>query len=150
MKLKTFITTDRILLGVNQGSRREVLKELIQPLVKDYISDEEAFLDDLEAREDQVTTVMENGVAFPHARSENVKRLGVVVATAPDGIQFGPEETGQSKLFIMIAVPSFAPTAHIPILQILANYVKDQKRVDRLVASTTPSQIVRSLANLKG
>ena len=102
----------------------------------------------VEAREDQVTTVMENGVAFPHTRSETVKRLCVVVGTSEEGLQFGPES--KSNLFILIGVPSFAPTAHIPILQILANYARDPKRVERLISSKTPSQIVRSLANLKG
>jgi mannitol/fructose-specific phosphotransferase system IIA component (Ntr-type) len=151
MKLKPFITKDRIIIGLEPGDRREIMRQLAQPIVDaECIEDLELFLDHLETREDQITTVMENGVAFPHARSQTVRRLCVVVGVTEAGIQFGPDKNQKSNLFILIGVPSFAPTAHIPILQVLANYARDPKRVERLVASKTPSQIVRSLANLKG
>ncbi|MCJ8329896.1 MAG: PTS sugar transporter subunit IIA [Lentisphaeria bacterium] len=151
MKLKPFVTSDRIVIGLKQGTRREILEQLIAPIEdSNCINDSELFLDDLEKREDQVTTVMDNGVAFPHARSTAIDRMCLVVGVAEKDIHFNTSDKIDSRLFFCIGVPARSPTAHMPILQSLANYVKDEKRRDRLIACTLPSQLVKYLANYKG
>ncbi len=153
MKLKPFVSSDRVVIGLQGAGRREVLEQLIAPLVlaPNLISDPEKFLDDLEAREEQVTTVMDNGVAFPHARSEAVTRLCLTVGLAgPAGIHFKEPSKTVSRLFFCLGVPAFAPTAHIPLLQTLANYARDPKRVERILQSKTASQAAHYLVIYKG
>ncbi len=154
MKLKPFVITERIILGLENGDQRHVLKQLVAPMAAagNILADEEQFLDDLIAREEEVTTVMENGVAFPHARSAVVNRLCLTIGVADEenAVTFNPESDMTSRLFFCIAVPAFAPTAHIPILQSLATYARDLKRVERLLKSKTPSQVVKKLATFKG
>ena len=153
MKLKPFVTSDRIIIGLKKGDRKSVLEQLIHPIEDDgTITDTDRFLDDLIKREDELTTVMENGVAFPHARSTAVRRLFLVIGVADEenAITFGPDPDVASRLFFCIGVPSFAPTAHIPVLQALANYVQDMTRVEKLVGSRIPSEIVKRLSTFKG
>jgi len=153
MNLKPFITAERVLSGLRDGPSRSVLQQLIQPLIEagNVIANPDGFLDDLEAREEQVTTVMENGVAFPHARSAAVLRLALTVGLAgPAGVHFTPAADLTSRLFFCIAVPAFAPTSHIPILQALASFARDPQRVDRLFQAKTPAQVARALANYRG
>ena len=85
-------------------------------------------------------------------KSEAINRLCLVIGIAgEDGIHFNPEASDAiSRLFFCIGVPAFAPTAHIPILQSLANYARDIRRVERILLSKTPSQATRCLANYKG
>ena len=153
MKLKPFVKSDRIVIGLKKGDRKSVLEQLIQPMNGEgAIDDTEKFLDDLIKREEELTTVMENGVAFPHARSTTVRRLFLVIGVADEenAMAFGPDPEVKSRLFFCIGVPSFAPTAHIPVLQALANYVQDMARVEKLVASRIPSEIVKRLSTFKG
>ena len=152
MKLKPFIKSDRIVIGLKDGDRRSVLAQLIQPIDDGTLDDPGRFLNDLIRREDELTTVMENGVAFPHARSVVVRRLFIVIGIVNDGsaISFGPDPDIRSKLFFCIGVPAFAPTAHIPLLQALANYVQDENRVEKIVASRIPSEVVKRLSTFKG
>ena len=152
MKLQPFVTTERVIIGLEPGDRKSILEQLIQPLVdSDCISDTDLFIKDLEEREDQVTTVLENGVAFPHARSTAVTRLCMTVGIAGEGgVVLNSGSDVKTPVFFCIGVPSRTPTAHMPILQTLANYVKDEKRLERLAACTTGSQVVRCLANYKG
>lgn len=153
MKLKPFVISERVIIGVKPGDQREVLSQLIQPLVDDgdVLSNPDEFLNGLIRRELELTTVMENGVAFPHARSTAVKRLCLTIGIASDApIAFSPDTTQTSQLFFCIGVPSFAPTAHIPILQALANYVRSQSRVDRLLSCRIPSEVVKRLSTFKG
>ena len=151
MKLKPFVTSERIVIGLEAGQRRAILEQLIQPLMdSDCIADRDAFLNDLEEREEQVTTVLENGVAFPHARSNAINRLCLTVAVDNEGLSLNDDSGVKSQVFFCIGVPLRTPTAHMPILQTLATYVNDEKRLERLAACTTPSQVVRCLANYKG
>lgn len=154
MKLKPFILPERIVIGVQPGTQTEILKQLAEPLVAagNLISSPEKFLEDLLNRELEVTTVMENGVAFPHARSTAVNRLCLTVGLTPSDapVKFNRDGEADSRLFFCIGVPAFAPTVHIPILQALANFARDEKRVDRLLSSKSPAQVVRKLATFRG
>lgn len=153
MKLKPFVKSERVVIGIEDGSREEILQQLMQPLVADgdLIDDPDQFLGDLIRREDRVTTVLGQGVAFPHARSTGVKRLCLSIGVAAgEGVHFGPDEQTVTKLLFCIGIPSYAPTAHMPILKSLATYVNSSERVERLVNCTLPSQVVRYLANYKG
>jgi len=151
MNLKNFLSADLIVVDMTAENQREALNALVAPLVKnDIVTDATQFLEDLEAREAQITTVMDNGVALPHARSHAVRRLGLAVGLAPQGIQFNPESDVLSRLFFCIAVPSFAPTAHMPMLQTLAKFARDPKRVEKLLASKQPGIANRYLGSFKG
>jgi len=151
-KIKPFISAQRIVLGVGGRSQREIFESLIAPLVKeDIVTDPEQFLADLARREAEVTTVMDNGVALPHARSRAVRRLALSVGiTAEEGVKFDPESEQVTRLFFCMAVPAFAPTAHIPLLQSLAGFARDEARVGKLVAVKTPGAASRMLSQFRG
>lgn len=152
MKLSNFLSADRIILNFAADSQRHALDQLVQPMIQhEAVRDPEAFIQDLLRREQEITTVMDNGVALPHARSHAVRRLALTVGIAAEpGIVFGEDGDLHSHLFFCIAVPAYAPTAHIPMLQLLAKFSRDPKRVEKLMKSKTPSVASRYLGNFKG
>lgn len=152
MNLRSFLGAEKFVMNLAGTSQRETLTALIQPLLAaGIVTDGEAFLTDLESREAQITTVMDNGVALPHARSHAVRRLGLTVGlTSPEGVTFHPGSEQRSYLFFCIAVPSFAPTAHIPLLQALAKFARDPNRVEKLLSSKSPGVASRYLCAFKG
>jgi hypothetical protein len=103
VNLKAFIKPNRIILGLTATERSEVFAKLIEPLVaEEIVTDAEAFLADLERRESEFTTMTENGIAIPHARSHAVRRLGVSVGIAAgDGIPFNPDSDDMCKLLFL-------------------------------------------------
>jgi len=151
MKLASFLAADRVVLNFTAASTRDTLEQLVAPLVKaDIVADAKQFMADLLRREAEITTVMDNGVALPHARSNAVRRLGLTVGIAAEpGIQYSPESPTRSRLFFCIAVPGYAPTAHIPLLQALAKFSREPSRVDKLLHSKSASVAARYLINFK-
>ena len=67
-----------------------------------------------------------------------------------NGIHFNPNSDVCSRLFFCIAVPAFLPTAHINMLQALAKFARDPKRVEKILSSKTPAVASRYLASYKG
>jgi len=152
MDIKLILPKEHVVLGLSGADRRAILRSLSAPLVEELtVTDAEAFLDELENREDQVTTQMAGGVAFPHARSQAVGRLALVVglSKAP-GLAFGATAEEPCRLFFLIAVPPAAPTAHLPLLRHLSGFTRQGALVSRLLEASTPAQVVRLLSSFKG
>ena len=152
MNLKKFLSSDNILLNLSATSQRDMLTQLISPLVKsEAVTKEETFLKDLLRREEEITTVIEHGVAIPHARSLAVRRLSLVVGlTDENGFAFNPNSDVNCSLFFCIAIPSFAPTSHLPLLQLLAAFAHNPKRLEKLVQCKTSGAVSKVLRAFKG
>jgi len=152
MDLKALLPPSRVIVGVAGNTRREILCSLAQPLLRDgLLADLEMFLNDVERREDQVTTQAETVVALPHARSNSARRLGLTMGLAPgEGLVYDPDATERCRLFFLIAIPAFAPTAHLPLLQRLANFAHEPARVEKLLACPTPGKAARQIVTFKG
>jgi mannitol/fructose-specific phosphotransferase system IIA component (Ntr-type) len=148
MDITQLLPREHIVLEAAGADRSDLLRCLLVPLVQDgTIADGEAFLAELELRERQVTTQVPGGVAFPHARSRCVRRLGLVVGTAAaPGVAFAGPGAESCRLFFLIAVPTSAPTAHLPLLRHLSALVRQPARVERLVEARTASQLARIMA----
>ena len=150
MNLSNFLDVNRILLGLTADNQETALKNLISPMVKaGLVTDSELLLEDLKKREAEITTVMDNGVAIPHARSHSVNRLTLVVAIAGEkGIRFNPEN--ECHLIFCIAIPHFAPTSHLPLLQLLAKFSYDSKRVKKVLSYKTITGVSKYLSSFNG
>ncbi len=156
MKLKNFIQTNQVKFNLTGENEEEILSQLIEPLEKNkVVNNPNKFMQDVLDREKQLTTVLANGIAFPHARSTAVTRMAISVGIADDpGLMFGSDFVNASgiiyqnapvKIFFLIAVPSFAPTAHLPILQTLAKFIKDEERMAKFLKQRTPGLAARML-----
>ena len=149
MELKSFVFQDQICVDLKGESHEEILQQLIAPLVaKKIVTDSDQFLADVIRRENDISTVMENGTAFPHARSNSVARMGLVIGMAKgDGINYSDKE--KTKLFFLLAVPAFAPTAHLPLLQLLALFSMDNVRVEKFLRQKTAGMASRMISAFK-
>jgi mannitol/fructose-specific phosphotransferase system IIA component (Ntr-type) len=151
MDIKLLLPREHVVLDLHGSDRRAILRLLSAPLVQEQaVTDAEVFLDELEAREEQVTTQMTGGVAFPHARSQSVGRLALTVGLASSpGLPFSVADREPCRLFFLIAVPPAAPTAHLPLLRYLSAFVRQDSQISRLLEAQTPAQVVRVLAAFK-
>lgn len=151
MDIKALLPRSHVMLNLKGGSRLETWETLCQPLIKDNILvDIDTFLDDLARREEHVTTRIDDLVALPHARSNSARRLGVVLGISADRrIDYSSEGPGPAVV-LLIAVPAFAPAAHLPILQRFARFAHDPNRLKKLLTASTPSQATRTIISFKG
>ena len=153
MDLTRLLPANHCLVNISPINREDAYKQLIQPLVDTgIIVDPEQFLTNLEDREKQITTVVGNGVAIPHARTVSATRLGLSVGFLPEGnsFKFSDEDSVESvSLMFLIAIPSFAPASHLPLLQHIAKFIRYDKKVAKLMKSKTPAATAKYLHSFK-
>ena len=153
MDLTRLLPAEHCLVNISPASREDAYKQLMQPLIDSgIINDSDQFLANLEDREQQITTVVGNGVAIPHARTVSSTRLGLSVGFIPEGktFKFSDEEgIEEVNLIFMIAIPSFAPASHLPLLQHIAKFIRYDKKVAKLMKSKTPAATAKYLHSFK-
>jgi len=149
--VKSMLPKNHFLLHFKESGQDKIFRALAQPLVDDgIVTDLDRFVADVAKREAQITTQICKLIAMPHARSDAARRLGVTVAvTDAPGISFSKEAKTKCRIFFLIAVPSFAPTAHLALLQGLVHFAQDEKRVAKLLAATTAPQAATCITSFK-
>lgn len=68
------------------------------------------------AREESVSTLLENGLAVPHARTGVLDRITVAAAFVPGGLAW-PEEENRAELVLFLGVPSALVTEYLALIR---------------------------------
>jgi fructose PTS system EIIA component len=114
------ITQDLVDLDLTGTDRKAVVRDLAQRLVEDgRVTDLEAFLADIEAREAQMPTGLEGGIGIPHCRSAAVTVPSLAFGRSPSGVDFGAGD-GPARLIFLIAAPEGGGDEHMTVLAALA------------------------------
>jgi mannitol/fructose-specific phosphotransferase system IIA component (Ntr-type) len=132
-------------LDLRTLSMTTALQKLIKLLEADEkISDPEKFLEQVLAREKISPTVVENEIAFPHARTELVDRIVLGIGRSRSGISFGPNGE-RAKLIFLIGVPRQLISDYLVCVGALARLLKDAEVRQRLLSAETPREFLDTL-----
>ena len=104
--------------------KQDVLKELVGLLVQSGhldIHKQVEVMNSLTDRESTISTGMQDGIAFPHAKTTAVDKLMVAVGVKKEGIDFTSFDGKPSTIFILTLVPKDHPQ---PYLQYIARVSK--------------------------
>lgn len=120
------------------GSLEDCVRALTAQLATTgRLSDPEAYVADVLAREAKGATALPGGVALPHARSAGVASATVAVATLPTELTAVNGET--FDLVFLLAVPDERPEDYLPLLKrVTAAVVKPGFREDCRAAAGGP------------
>ena len=112
----------------------------------DLIGDAAQFRDAVLAREKLSPTALGYGVAFPHARTPQVKQIVVAIGRSRDGVLF--EQAGQRvHLFFVIGTPLDKVPEYLAVVGRLVRLLKNDEIRARLLAASTVEEF---LAPLRG
>jgi mannitol/fructose-specific phosphotransferase system IIA component (Ntr-type) len=83
------------------------------------------------------------GIAFPHARTDCVSSLVMVIATCSKPILFGEMPV---RLIFLIGIPKRAGADYLELISFLARHVRGGRVVDRLVQAEDMSSFLGGFA----
>lgn len=148
MRIYDYVTSDRVLIGLDARDAAGALRAMTEPLAASTAAGTaDELYDALLRREKAHTTALDCGVAAPHATLAGVPEPVVMIATAAQPIAFGPEgETPVRLLFMLLSPPSQAGL-HIRLLARIARLVRREGFVDQLVNARTRDELLARLAS---
>jgi mannitol/fructose-specific phosphotransferase system IIA component (Ntr-type) len=138
----------QVILRLRSRKPANAIREIVDVLASDIsgrkIDKPEAFLEQVLAREQTHPSVVENGVVFPHARTDLVDEILIGIGRSRAGIPFG-ENQQRARLIFVIGVPERLLSDYLVCVGTLARLVKDETTRSRLLAAETPHEFIEAL-----
>jgi mannitol/fructose-specific phosphotransferase system IIA component (Ntr-type) len=126
------------------GSEIEAIERLLEelkanPLISDLAELRRAIIE----RQKVDPPFLPMGVAFPHARTDSVRGIVIVIGISPQPIPFS---VGSAKLVLLIGVPKKAVAEYLELTSFLARHLRGEKVLDRLMGTTNIEQFLAAFA----
>ena len=126
------------------GSEIEAIERLLEelkanPLVSDLAELRRAVIE----RQKVDPPFLPMGVAFPHARSDSVRGIVIVIGISPQPIPFS---VGSAKLVLLIGVPKKAVAEYLELTSFLARHLRGENVLDRLMGTTNIERFLAAFA----
>lgn len=138
------LAADRIQLQAKAEGKNEAIRRAGELLVNSGCVTP-AYIDGMLAREQTMSTYLDNGVAIPHGKNENRKdilKTGISILQIPDGVEWEPGE----KAYLIVGIAA-SSDEHIDVLTALSEVVEDQEAVTRLRNTNDIDLILSSLGS---
>ena len=138
----------QVILRLRSRKPANAIREIVDVLASDIsgrkIAEPEAFLKEVLAREQTHPSVVENGVVFPHARTDLVDEIVIGVGRSRAGVPFGDNQQRANLIFV-IGVPERLLSDYLVCVGTLARLVKDETIRSRLLNADTPREFTEAL-----
>jgi len=100
------------------------------------------------AREAAGSTGLGNGMAIPHARSQDISAPALAAGLAAKPIDFNSADGKPVTVVFLLAVPAADPKSHLAVLAALSRMALDKKLLRRLNHAASPEELRALLAGL--
>jgi len=146
--LADLLHEQQVILRLSSRKPANAIREIVDVVASDIsgrkIAEPEAFLEQVLAREQAHPSAVENGVAFPHARTDLVDEIVIGVGRSRAGIPFG-ENQQRANLIFVIGVPERLLSDYLVCVGTLARLVKDETIRSRLLNAEAPREFIEAL-----
>jgi mannitol/fructose-specific phosphotransferase system IIA component (Ntr-type) len=150
MTLADFTSLELIVPRLRGRDEAAVLQELSQALqregrVPDFLPFYHAALN----REFLVSSDLEAGMAFPHARLPGLKELSFALGRGDRPLVWGAKAGHSVRLIFLIAVPGTESTQYLSLLSGLARLAKDGGLMEKLRAAADAARMFEVLQQIE-
>src|SRR5882724_7936912 len=150
--LADLLHEQQVILRLRSRKPASAMREIVDVLASDIsgrkIAKPEAFLEQVFAREQEHPSAVENGVTFPHARTDLVDEIVIGVGRSRAGIPVGTNQE-RARLIFVIGVPERLVNDYLVCVGTLVRLTKDEAIRTALLEAETPRQFLETLiANL--
>jgi mannitol/fructose-specific phosphotransferase system IIA component (Ntr-type) len=150
MTLADFTSPGLIIPHLRGHDAASVIQELSQALQSERrVTDLLLFYHAALNREFMVSTDMEGGMAFPHARLPALKELSFAFGRSDEPLSWGPRAARSVRLVFLMAVPATDSTQYVLLISGLARLTRELRLVEKLHAAQDTFQILEVLQQVE-
>ncbi len=142
MRLSSLLSPKLIACPLASAEKEAALREMVKRLCAVAQQDiENDVMAAVSAREKFGGFTMGHGVAFPHARTDRVGRVWVVLGTHPRGVAFGPGPEGLAKVVVLFVIPKTHAANYLQTLAAFSTLFKNPNHVEEVATATSADEI---------
>ncbi|MCQ2604168.1 MAG: cation:proton antiporter [Spirochaetia bacterium] len=141
--LRGRLSENTISLELHGDTKEDVLKEMVLVMCNSgVVCNWRQLLADINMRENMMSTGMEMGVAFPHARSSGVNDLCVAIGVKKEGVDFKSIDGEPARIFVLIVAPKDSSVPHLQVLSTLSGILRDADIRKKILAAEHADEIL--------
>jgi two-component system, OmpR family, sensor histidine kinase KdpD len=150
LSFRDVLTPDNILIMNESVSREDVIRRLTGHIqCNGEVVAREKVLAAVIEREEQGSTFLNEGIAFPHARIDGLKRSCIVVGITHGGV-ITPATDKRIECVFLILTPTAAPDEQTRLLSLLSRASHDKQLMNALRSVQRPDDVLTAFQNWEG
>ena len=148
MKISEKLNEKTILNSLNGENRSEVIRELLNHLVKsNYLSSSIKLFSFIDSTESINNLAIERGIAFEHSTSMEIDELVCVLGISTDGIIYNEEDVHPCHIILLSLSPKESPDIHRKFISKFRLLISNIQLKDKIINARSPIVIKDLLAN---
>jgi two-component system sensor histidine kinase KdpD len=147
--LSSLLTADRIIIWDDAVSRQDVIQRLAQAIAASTPQlKEQTILRKLTEREALGSTFLNEGVALPHARLDELMSPQVALGLTHGGVLDAPTEKPIEAVFLLLS-PSSGANIHLQLLAKVGRALQSRELRRALALATTPQEALQEIQDFE-
>ncbi|HOL66925.1 MAG TPA: PTS sugar transporter subunit IIA [bacterium] len=147
MKITDFLSEDSVIIGLKSTEKEDSLDELLMALEKaGRIKNRKEILEALVEREKLGSTGIGQGIAVPHAKTDQIDNLVGALGISRKGVHFEALDGEPVNIIFLVLAPSRATGIHLKALAKIARLLKDRVFRQSLKEASTASEALKIIA----
>ena len=143
--LADLLDARHVTLALRSRSAENAIRELVALLAaNEELAEPDNFAGQVIAREQTNPSVVETGVVFPHARTDEVQKILLAIGRKTAGVSFGVEGA-RANLIFLIGVPQRLVSDYLIVVGALARIARNDVTRTELMRAKTAEGFVEIL-----
>lgn len=144
MKILDFLTESCITTEIKGKTKKEAIEELIDLLGREkLINDVDAATEAIMKRESIGSTGIGQGVAIPHAKSDEVKKIVAALGISKSGVDFDSLDGESVYIIFLMLAPLKSVSEHLKAIAKVSRLLKDKFFRQSLKEASTPRELIK-------
>lgn len=148
MKLANLLMDRRINIDLKARTKDEAIHELINMIRAEGVSlDYDSVLKSIYEREDIDKTSYGHGFAFPHARTDAVKELYILIGISKEGLEDSTPDNIPMHCVCVLLTPSTIAKLYLQTLSGLSAFGRMENTLEKLKNITHPRDLIKLISD---
>ncbi len=148
MKLANLLMERRIHMDLRSRTKDEAVRELLEMIQAEGIAvNVETIMQCVREREEVEDTSYGRGFAFPHARTDAVKEMFILLGISRGGLQDRGTDGIPVHIVCLLLTPSTIAKLYLQTLSGLATFARTHGTLDRILATTSKADLIKLVAD---
>lgn len=153
-KPPSIYTSDCVCFSFSATDKWDAIKKLTQRMVDTYhlsgqLSDYETLLSEIIAREKNMSTGFEYGIALPHVKTTLVERTMLLLAISPQGIDFDSIDGNPAQIIVIIVSPKNKLEEHMQTMAFISKVLSQEAVREDILQASNPEDVIKHFLSEK-
>lgn len=147
MKLANLLMPRRIRVDLASRTKDDAVRELLELMRAEGVRlNFDAVIQSIREREEVESTSYGRGFAFPHARTDAVRELYILIGISRQGLDDKTPDNVPVHVVCLLLTPSTIAKLYLQTLSGLASFARVEGTLDRLLKIASPADLVKAVS----